>query len=128
MLAIDSFGNTTYSKTSTASVSVSIIDVNDNHPVFSSNSYAFNVSENTTFPTVVDYVTATDADSPLHGGTISYSILEAEKVPFFIDRLNGICFVCVFFPFDFVCKRFTMVSCYTFINFINCTTCVVCFS
>nr|CAD7446388.1 unnamed protein product [Timema bartmani] len=45
-------------------LAVSIIDVNDNPPVFSQQEYSVSVSENTVPNTLITIITATDADGP----------------------------------------------------------------
>ncbi|CAG2057506.1 unnamed protein product, partial [Timema podura] len=54
-------------------LAVSIIDVNDNPPVFSQQEYSVNVSENTVPNTLITIITATDADGP-GNNEISYTI------------------------------------------------------
>nr|CAD7403351.1 unnamed protein product [Timema poppensis] len=54
-------------------LAVSIIDVNDNPPVFSQQEYSVNVIENTVPNTLITIITATDADGP-GNNEISYTI------------------------------------------------------
>ncbi|KAL3878333.1 hypothetical protein ACJMK2_030696, partial [Sinanodonta woodiana] len=50
------------SRTATASVYITVMDVNDNDPIFTQISYTFNIEENMPVNTSVGYISATDAD------------------------------------------------------------------
>ena len=56
-----------------AIVTVTVTDYNDNKPVFSRESYEFDVREDTNTTTVVGTVSATDKDEDFNG-KIAYSI------------------------------------------------------
>ena len=51
---------------------IKVIDVNDNSPVFSANSYSFSALENSTAGTVVGTVLATDADGTSANNNVAY--------------------------------------------------------
>jgi len=63
--------------TSTATVLVNILDVNDQPPRFTQSNYFMNVSENMAVDTLVGHVTAIDADLPPHN--ISYHLDVSER-------------------------------------------------
>ncbi len=80
------------SRTATATLSLSIIDVNDEPPQFTKSSYVFSVSENQPGGEPVGQVTATDKDSyPFND--VTYSISPAVPLQtqalFKIDALTG---------------------------------------
>ena len=54
------------------SLIIKVIDVNDNSPVFSANSYSFSALENSTTGTVVGTVLATDADGTSANNNVTY--------------------------------------------------------
>ena len=78
---------------------VRVCDINDNHPVFSQQYYAINISENFPLNQPIMQITATDADGgPFCNGedainqqdnVIRYSLLNAEDTPFVIDNATG---------------------------------------
>ncbi|XP_074850070.1 protocadherin-23 [Carettochelys insculpta] len=70
-----------------AELSIHILDVNDNPPVFTQDSYQVTVPELTPVGTSVLTVSAVDRDSE-HNGMISYRILSSYE-GFSIDRKNG---------------------------------------
>ncbi|XP_059146713.1 cadherin-23-like isoform X2 [Physella acuta] len=74
------------SKTSTASLSVILSDVNDISPQFSQSTYLFNVNENMVNGTTVGTLTVTDGDSDLNG-KISLVITGGSGQNMF--RVNG---------------------------------------
>lgn len=87
---------------SSALVEVGIIDVNDNAPVFERDTYNVSILENSTVPTVVATVRASDKDSGVNGiphtlsskrltilGQVHYSIVASSAVPLTIDYSTG---------------------------------------
>ncbi|KAL4240882.1 Protocadherin Fat 4 [Mactra antiquata] len=75
----------------TASVTITIQDVNDNYPQFEPSSYSVNVSENTPDQTILLTVNATDKDEDR---TIRYGIVSVEHEEytnsFSIDATTGV--------------------------------------
>ncbi|XP_028399940.1 protocadherin Fat 4-like isoform X2 [Dendronephthya gigantea] len=70
-------------------VKVSVIDANDNHPVFVNSSYSAEVLEQTAVGTTVLNVSATDADSEIFG-PINYAIIDGNILGHFnIDNTTG---------------------------------------
>ena len=70
-------------------VKISVLDVNDNNPRFTENSYKYNVSQNATIGYTLLQVSAMDLDDSVNSEII-YTILEADKnLPFQIDKRNG---------------------------------------
>uniref|UniRef100_A0A667YUI3 Protocadherin-16 n=1 Tax=Myripristis murdjan TaxID=586833 RepID=A0A667YUI3_9TELE len=63
---------------STVTVEVKVLDVNDNSPVFSSSSYSVDVSEDAAEGSQVLQVTATDADDDLNGKVLYFLSREAH--------------------------------------------------
>ena len=83
------------SMSATAMVLVSILDVNDNHPVFSLLEYKGDVPENAINGTVVLNISASDADSG-RNGDISFSISDitsAAMFPFRVTAESGLVYV-----------------------------------
>lgn len=66
--------------TATAILTVNVLDINDNHPMFQNDTYTFHIPENT--PNVlIGSVNATDLDSGLNGQVFSvYSVHELVHV------------------------------------------------
>ncbi|XP_063233580.1 fat-like cadherin-related tumor suppressor homolog [Bacillus rossius redtenbacheri] len=86
--AIDQ-GNSGTRKQSSAKVKISVVDANDNDPVFDSTEATVWVNENEPVGTSVTKVTARDRDS-LDNAYISYSIANLNHVPFEIEHFSGI--------------------------------------
>ncbi|XP_071103709.1 protocadherin Fat 4-like [Haliotis cracherodii] len=82
--------NCTGRLTGTTTMSVTILDFNDNPPVFQGAPYRANVSRNANISTpVTDVITATDRDGTMDGnGVVTYHIL--SNISYFrIDRNSG---------------------------------------
>ena len=73
VLGVDVMDGGTPVRTSSVDVSISISDINDNGPIFTSVTFSFSVAEDVTVGYNVGTVTATDADTG-NNGDISYSI------------------------------------------------------
>ncbi|XP_076149286.1 protocadherin-23 [Alosa pseudoharengus] len=71
-----------------ADVHVHVLDVNDNTPAFSQESYQVTLPELTSSDTFVLAVSATDRDSGLNG-KISYRLLSSPLKGFYIDAQTG---------------------------------------
>ncbi|KAA0722319.1 Protocadherin-23 Cadherin-27 [Triplophysa tibetana] len=71
-----------------AELSIHVLDVNDNPPVFSKESYQVVLPEWTPAHSYVGTVSATDRDSDLNG-KISYRLLFSPMKGFYIDAENG---------------------------------------
>ncbi|KAI3354101.1 hypothetical protein L3Q82_018653, partial [Scortum barcoo] len=76
------------SKTGMINVTVVVMDVNDNPPVFSSSEYTTSVPENSEIGTNVVDVKASDTDSGANG-QISYSLIAGHVDKFAVDSRNG---------------------------------------
>ncbi|KAM3615537.1 uncharacterized protein V6R79_003654 [Siganus canaliculatus] len=76
------------SKTAMLNVTVVVMDVNDNPPVFSSPEYITSLDENSEIGTAILNVKASDADSGINA-QITYSIIAGEVDRFLIDSKNG---------------------------------------
>ncbi|KAF7701166.1 protocadherin-16 [Silurus meridionalis] len=74
--------------TTTATVEVSVLDINDNSPTFSSSSYAIDISEDAAIGTLVLEVTASDADEGKNG-QILYFLNKEARGAFTIDPDTG---------------------------------------
>lgn len=86
--AIDQ-GNTGTRKQSSARVKISVLDINDNDPVFEHANMTIWIDENEPAGTTVTKVSARDRDSG-DNSYISYSIANLNKVPFDVDAFTGI--------------------------------------
>ncbi|CAB1422219.1 unnamed protein product [Pleuronectes platessa] len=75
-------------KTGWLNVTVVVVDVNDNPPVFSSSEYLTSVPENSEIGTNAIHTKATDADSGPNA-LISYSLIAGHVDTFAIDSRNG---------------------------------------
>ena len=79
------------SLSSTATLNISIADVNDNAPVFSEKDYRMSILENSEAETSVIQVSATDPDSDnIPGGRVSLYELVSSQLPFQIDPSSGL--------------------------------------
>ena len=76
------------SRSSTLAVTVRVIDVNDNRPMFSKAFYDFNVPDNAVIGDVVAAVTATDRDSGLNG-QLEYTVTSGSTPLFKLDNATG---------------------------------------
>ncbi|GMT23971.1 hypothetical protein PFISCL1PPCAC_15268, partial [Pristionchus fissidentatus] len=73
---------------STALIELSLIDVNDNSPIFNQPLYNISVLENTTLPAVIAVVQAKDADAGLNG-EVHYSLASSTSLPISVDYTTG---------------------------------------
>ncbi|KAM4619841.1 protocadherin-16 [Polymixia lowei] len=73
---------------SSVTVEVGVLDVNDNNPVFSSSSYSVEVSEGAAEGSPVLEVTATDADEDLNGKVL-YFLSQKAHGAFNVDENTG---------------------------------------
>ncbi|CAH0717523.1 unnamed protein product, partial [Brenthis ino] len=85
--AIDQ-GNAGTRKQSSAKVKISIVDANDNDPVFEREQIEVTLQENGPTGAVVARVVARDSDSG-ENAYISYSIANLQPVPFDVDHFSG---------------------------------------
>ncbi|XP_037297103.1 fat-like cadherin-related tumor suppressor homolog isoform X2 [Manduca sexta] len=85
--AIDQ-GNAGTRKQSSAKVKISVVDANDNDPVFEQSDMKVLVPENGPSGAVVARVMARDADSG-DNAYVSYSIANLQPVPFDVDHFSG---------------------------------------
>ncbi|KAM4636899.1 cadherin-23 [Discoglossus pictus] len=76
-------------KTGTATVLVTVLDVNDNKPIFLKSSYEAIVPENVPFSSSIVQLEATDADEG-DNGRVWYQILSGTKNNFRIDVSSGL--------------------------------------
>ena len=77
------------STTSTANVTVTVLDVNDNRPVFGQSDYSTTVTEDSVVGREVSNLTAIDADSDTNG-QLSYSITRGNNQgTFHLDSASG---------------------------------------
>lgn len=76
------------SLTSTATIEVAVLDINDNSPTFSSSSYVIDISEDAAIGSLVVEVTASDADEGKNG-QILYILSKEARGAFTIDADTG---------------------------------------
>ncbi|XP_016131932.1 protocadherin beta-1-like, partial [Sinocyclocheilus grahami] len=88
-------------RSGTVAIHVSVLDANDNAPVFSQTVYKVSLPENSPLDTVVVTVSATDADEGQNGEvTYEFShVMENYKQLFYLDRKTGI--ISIKGPIDF---------------------------
>ena len=82
----------TPSRNAIRTATVTVTDTNDNPPVFSQNTYKFNVSEDVPTGTSVGRVTASDADTGLNA-VLTYligSFLQGDSTHFKVDPSTGV--------------------------------------
>ncbi|XP_070554412.1 protocadherin-18-like [Ptychodera flava] len=82
-----------------ATVQLSIVDENDNAPIFSQSTYTFSVMENQPVGTSVGRIRATDVDSN-ENGQLSYSLLGEEHPQFYIDPETGELFTKIILDYE----------------------------
>jgi len=75
-------------RTATAAITITIVDVNDNPPMFLQTSYRFSLEENVPVGTLVGSVAATDYDSSING-QVTYRIFGLGTYAFRIDARTG---------------------------------------
>ncbi|XP_041929664.1 protocadherin alpha-13-like isoform X14 [Alosa sapidissima] len=79
-------------KSGTLNVSVAVLDINDNRPVFSQEVYSATIQENAPFGTVVIVINSTDADEGPNGEveyTLGRSLKTMVKDLFTLDSITG---------------------------------------
>ncbi|GAA49354.1 protocadherin-11 X-linked [Clonorchis sinensis] len=76
--------------TSTSTVKITVLDVNDNAPQFGSVEYTFHLAENQPRATQVGQVTATDLDSDIYGPIHYFVGDESDATNFRIDKMTGV--------------------------------------
>ncbi|TSK49682.1 Protocadherin-16 [Bagarius yarrelli] len=78
----------TPSLSSTATLDISVLDLNDNSPVFTSSSYMVEINEDAPEGTFVLEVTALDKDEGSNGQVV-YFLSQESKGTFIVDQHNG---------------------------------------
>ncbi|OON19536.1 cadherin domain protein, partial [Opisthorchis viverrini] len=76
--------------TSTSTVKITVLDVNDNAPQFGSAEYTFHLAENQPRATQVGQVTATDLDSDIYGPIHYFVGDESDATNFRVDKMTGV--------------------------------------
>nr|XP_022293519.1 protocadherin gamma-B7-like isoform X2 [Crassostrea virginica] len=87
-LTIKAVQQNTESRSCTATLSVRILDVNDNTPEFMLTSYHVNVTEHSGRGTLIDTVTAKDKDQDEKAQDVDYEILPPHNTTFSVNK-NG---------------------------------------
>jgi len=82
-LAIDNEDKAQFALSSSTYVIIHVLDVNDNHPQFTSNQYNFSVEENAETLTKVDELTVHDDDLNTTN-SLRYTIIDGADGRFFI--------------------------------------------
>ncbi|KAL1434560.1 hypothetical protein MTO96_011649 [Rhipicephalus appendiculatus] len=76
---------------STATVTVNVLDINDNAPVFEEDSYTASIVEDASPGSVVTTIVATDRDTSPHGESgLMYSLLGNGADKFHVDPSSGV--------------------------------------
>ena len=75
-------------KSSTATVIINVLDINDNDPIFVNHSTSMGFQEEQMTGTTLTMLSANDADIQLNGD-IRYSITNQTNLPFTIDSVSG---------------------------------------
>ncbi|KAJ8262336.1 hypothetical protein GJAV_G00165290 [Gymnothorax javanicus] len=78
-LAVLASDNGNPPKSSTATISIDVSDVNDNPPVFSQANYSLHIQENRPEGTVVLQLTVTDQDTLQNGPPFSFTIVQGNE-------------------------------------------------
>ncbi|KAL3877429.1 hypothetical protein ACJMK2_035135 [Sinanodonta woodiana] len=76
------------SKTSSATVLITILDFNDNTPQFLEHNYPFSVPENVTSGTIIGNISARDDDQG-ENAQVEYEIENVQSLPFQINNKTG---------------------------------------
>lgn len=90
-LTVAATDNGTPSQTAISQVQVTVLDANDNDPVFSKTSYEFKIEENLQRGARVGTVTATDIDVGSNAA-IKYNLIPSNT-SFQINPITGKCFI-----------------------------------
>lgn len=88
-LVVAATDNGTPPETATTKVTVSVLDANDNDPVFVRDSYEFYVEENLAGGALVGAISASDRDAGANAA-IRYGLIPGNS-SFHIDPINGKC-------------------------------------
>lgn len=75
------------SQTATSQVTIEVLDINDNDPLFAEEDYAFKIEENLARGTFVGRIQATDADSGLNSD-LRFNLIPSNS-SFQINGING---------------------------------------
>ena len=76
-------------ETASTTITINILDANDNQPLFSSNEVSITIPESDNAMAFIFDFSATDEDSDCNGG-VTYSVLFAEPEAFRIDSFSGL--------------------------------------
>ncbi|XP_035663361.1 protocadherin Fat 4-like [Branchiostoma floridae] len=76
------------SQTVTQSMTITILDCNDNAPIFSQNVYKFSVREDVGVGTTIAAISATDADVTIQNSDVRYTIVNGRGT-FYVDSTTG---------------------------------------
>ncbi|XP_066533752.1 protocadherin-16 [Hoplias malabaricus] len=87
-LTVEAYDLGTPSLSSTVTLDISVLDLNDNSPVFTSSSYTVDVAEDSPEGSFVLEVTATDQDEGSNG-QVSYFLSRESKGMFIVDQHTG---------------------------------------
>lgn len=87
MTAADNLGDSGNLNTSTR-LFLTILDQNDNAPIFLQNSYELSVVENSPYGTLVGELVATDADTEPNNALL-YSVIAGGNGMFYVDPASG---------------------------------------
>ena len=87
-LIVGASDNGSPTRTDTVRINVTILDTNDNPPVFGESNYAFPVPEDTEAGTVVGTISSTDADAGTNAA-VTYSLLDDSGDHFTLNTASG---------------------------------------
>ena len=87
-LVVRASDNGSPTRTDTVRINVTILDTNDNPPVFTESNYAFSVPEDTAAGTVVGTIASTDADAGANA-EVTYSLLDDSGDYFTLNTASG---------------------------------------
>ncbi|XP_030001929.1 protocadherin beta-15-like [Sphaeramia orbicularis] len=90
MLLLSAFDGGSPQRSGTVVIHVTVLDANDNEPVFSQNMYKASLPENSPLDTIVLTVSATDADEGVNGDvTYAFDHVSDKKQIFSLDSKTG---------------------------------------
>ncbi|XP_062852251.1 protocadherin gamma-C3-like [Trichomycterus rosablanca] len=79
-------------KTGTMEINVDVLDINDNSPVFTKDSYSAKINENAQIDTTIIQVNATDSDNGLNGEvfySFAHGVDDEMRELFYLDPITG---------------------------------------
>ena len=90
-MSVTAFDHGSPQQSTTVDVNVTVLDVNDNAPIFGRSAYTIRISEGVQPPVVMDTITASDADAGSNGSvSLTLNISSADSKLFSLSSRSGL--------------------------------------